>query len=104
QAPDQRPENDRAPLYVDLTMDVAVYAMDPKGNAALAQTVLGVQGAGIITATDGVLDIEQVASMEIGLLGVTAASSNMVLELITDTKAPAATADTAAPKLTATYP
>ncbi|MGE5187024.1 MAG: Ig-like domain-containing protein [Acidobacteriota bacterium] len=103
QAPDQTPENERAPLYVDLSMDVAVYAIDPTGNAVLAQTVLGVQGAGIVTATDGVLDIESVTSMELGLMGVTTAPSNMVLELITDLKATPAT-DTQAPSLVATYP
>ena len=104
QAADQNPENDRAPLYVDLTMDIAVYAADPKGNAALAQTVLGVQGGGIVTATEGVLDIEQVASMDLGLLGVTSAASNMVLELITDLKAADPPADTAPPMLMGTLP
>ena len=103
QAADQRPENDRAPLYIDLSMDVAVYAVNAEGNAVLAQTVLGVQGAGITTATDGVLDIESVASMELALLGVTSAPSNLVLELITDTTATPAT-DTTAPTLVASYP
>ncbi len=63
QLPDQRPENERAPLYVDLSMDVAVYAVDPKGNAVLTQTVLGVQAAGTAVGSDGVLAIETVASM-----------------------------------------
>ncbi len=103
QSPDQTPENERSPLYIDLSMDVAVYATDPTGNAVLAQTVLGVQGAGLATATDGVLDIESVASMELGLMGVTTAPSNMVLELITDLKATPA-ADTQAPSLVTTYP
>ena len=56
----QRPENDRAPLYVDLSFDVAIYAMDPEGNAVLTQTVLGVQATGTAIATDGVLAIETV--------------------------------------------
>ena len=103
QAASQVPENDRAPLYVDLSMDVAVYAIDPEGNAVLSQTVMGIQGAGIVAATDGVLDIETVASMELGLLGVTAAPSNLVLELITDQSATPAV-DTTAPTLIASYP
>jgi len=103
QAADQRPENDRAPLYADLSMDVAVYAVDPTGNAVLAQTVLGLQGVGLVQATDGVLDIETVASMELGLLGVTRAPTNMVLELITDTTT-TVPPDTTAPTLVATYP
>ncbi len=103
QSPDQQPENDRAPLYVDLSMDVAVFAMDPTGDAVLSQTILGVQGVGIATATDGVLDIESVVAMDLNLLGVTSVSSNMVLELITDSKA-SATPDTTAPSLLTTSP
>ncbi len=103
QLPEQRPENERAPLYVDLSLDVAVYAKDPKGNAVMAQTILNVQGIGTAQATDGVLAIENVASMEIALLGVTVAPSNLTLELITDPSASAAT-DTDAPTIVATSP
>jgi hypothetical protein len=103
QAASQPPDNERAPLYVDLSMDVAVYATDPEGNAALSQTVLGVQGLGIVSATEGVLDIESVAAMDLGLLGVTSAPSNLTLELITDDSA-APGSDTTPPALVATYP
>ena len=103
QSPDQRPENDRAPVYVDFSLDVAVYAVDPEGNAVLTQTVLGLQAAGIATATDGVLDIETAASMDLGLLGVTSAPSNLALELITDATA-SPPADTTPPSLVATFP
>ena len=101
--PSQSPDNDRSPLYVDLDMDVAVYAVDPEGNAVLSQTVLGVQGTGVVTATDGVLDIETQSSMELGLLGVAKAPSNLVLELITD---PSATPDndTTGPGFVASFP
>ncbi|HWU87893.1 MAG TPA: Ig-like domain-containing protein, partial [Kofleriaceae bacterium] len=103
QAAGQPPENTRAPLYVDLAMDVALYATDPKGNAVLAQTVLGIQAAGVAIPTEGVLAIETVASMDLGLLGVTEASSNLVLELITS---PGTTVPVNAkgPSLVATYP
>ncbi|MBX3157563.1 MAG: Ig-like domain-containing protein [Deltaproteobacteria bacterium] len=103
QPDDQRPENERAPLYVDLSLDVAVYAVDPGGNAVLTQTVLGLQATGTATAADGVLAIETVASMDLGLLGVTSAPSNLVLELITDASATAPT-DTTPPSLVATFP
>lgn len=103
QPADQRPENDRSPLFVDLSLDVAVYAIDPTGNAVLTQTVLGIQATGTAVGTEGVLAIESVASMELGLLGVTQAPSNLVLELITDPKATAAS-DTTAPTLVATLP
>src|SRR6185503_16266591 len=52
---------------------------------------------------DGVLAIESVASLDMRLLGVTDAPTNMVLELITDTSATAET-DTTPPSLLATSP
>jgi hypothetical protein len=103
QPADQRPDNQRAPLYVDLTLDIAVYAVDPLGDAVLTQTVLGVQATGTAMATDGVLAIETVASMELHILGVTEAASNLVLELITDPGG-ATTSDTGAPSLIASAP
>ncbi len=104
QPAEQRPENERSPLYVDLTMDLAIYAVDPKGNAVLSQTILGLQAVGVTTATDGVLDIETVGALDLGLLGVTQAPTNLVLELITEPGTSALSADTTPPTLVATYP
>ena len=103
QPADQRPENQRSPLYVDLSMDLAIYALDPLGNAVLAQTVLGVQATGTAIATDGVLALETVGSMEMSILGATQAPTNLVLELVTDASATPA-ADTTAPELVAMEP
>lgn len=99
----QRPENALAPLYVDLSLDVAVFAVDPAGNAVLTQIALGVQATGTAIATEGVLAIETAAAMDLGLMGVTSAPTNFVLELITDETA-ALPADTTPPTLLATYP
>lgn len=104
QAADQRPENERAPLYVDLAMDVAIYAVDPKGNAVLSQTILGLQGVGVVSATDGVLDIETITSLDLGLLGVTSAPTNLVLELITETGTSSLASDTTPPILITSLP
>lgn len=103
QPTDQRPENARAPLFVDLTMDLAVFTVDPKGNAVLSQTVLGVQATGTATANAGALQIETVAAMDLGLLGVATAPANFVLSLVTDPAARAA-ADTTPPAVVASYP
>jgi hypothetical protein len=103
QAATQRPENDRAPLYTDLSLDVAVYTVDPTGNAVITQTVLGVQAMGTVIATEGVLAIENVTAMDLPLLGVTDAPTNLVLELITDATATAPT-DSEPPTLVATSP
>ena len=105
QAASQLPENNRAPLYVDLSMDVAIYAVDPKGNAVLSQTILGMQGVGVVSATEGVLDIETITSLDLGLLGVTSAPTNLVLELVTETGSTSAPAsDTTPPTLITSLP
>lgn len=103
QDPAQRPENDRAPLYVDFTLDVAVYAEDAQGTAVLTQTVLGVQASGTAVATEGVLAIEALGAMDLGLLGVTVAPTNLVLELVTD-EAATVPSDRAPPSLIAAFP
>jgi hypothetical protein len=103
QPADQRPENERAPLFVDLSMDLAVYAVDPGGNAVLTQTVLGVQATGTAIATDGVLALEAVIAMDLDLLGIARAPTNLVLALITDPTAQRE-ADQVAPRLVATMP
>jgi hypothetical protein len=102
-SPDQNPENDRSPVYADFTLDIAVYAVDPKGNAVLSQTVLGLQAAGIGTATQGVLDLEAAATVDLDLLGVAKAPMNVVLELITDTAA-TPPVDQTPPTVVATFP
>ncbi|HEX8110042.1 MAG TPA: Ig-like domain-containing protein, partial [Kofleriaceae bacterium] len=66
----QRPDNDRAPLLADLSLDLAIYAVDAEGNAVLTQTVLGVQGSGVVIADDGVLDIEAAIAIDLDLLGL----------------------------------
>src|ERR1041384_4645157 len=81
---DQRPDNDRSPLLVDLSLDLAVYAVDPEGNAVLTQTALGVQGSGVVIADDGVLDIEAAIAIDLSLLGLATTTTNLALELITD--------------------
>ena len=103
QSATQRPDNERSPLLADLSLDLAVYAVDAEGNAVLTQTVLGVQGSGVAIADGGVLDIEAAIAIDLDLLGLAHTTTNLVLELITD---PAATleADHTAPMLLASLP
>jgi hypothetical protein len=104
QSPDLNPDDgSRAPLYADLSFDVAIFAKDPTGNAVLTQTVMGVQAAGTVTIADGALSIETASSMELGLLGVTEAPSNLALSLITDSTATVPT-HSDPPTLVATSP
>ena len=100
QAATQTPDNDRAPLYFDLVLDLNIYADDPEGNAVLGQTILNFQATGTVDAENGVLVIDTVGSMGLGLLGVATAPTNLVMELITDGSAQIAT-DTTPPTLLA---
>jgi hypothetical protein len=100
---DQRPDNDRSPLLVDLSLDLAIYAVDPEGNAVLTQTALGVQGSGVVIADDGVLDIEAAIAIDLDLLGLATTTTNLALELITDPDA-ALDTDGTAPTLLAALP
>lgn len=100
---DQRPDNDRSPLLVDLSLDLAIYAVDPEGNAVLTQTALGVQGSGVVIADDGVLDIEAAIAIDLDLLGLATTTTNLALELITDPTA-ARDTDVTPPTLLAVLP
>jgi hypothetical protein len=101
--PDGRPDDDRAPLLADLSLDVAIYAVDAEGNAVLTQTALGVQGSGVVIAADDELDIEAAMAIDLGLLGLATTTTNLALELITDPTA-ALDADRTSPTLLAALP
>ena len=101
--PDARPDNERAPLSVDLSLDIGVFTTDATGNAVLAQTVLGVQLSGVAMADEGALVIETVGALDIDLLGISSAPANIVLDLISAPDARGA-ADERAPVLVTTRP
>ena len=72
------PENEGAPLLVDMALDLAIFATDPAGNAVLAQTVLGVQLTGVAVMDEGHFAIETLGAIDINLLGIAAAPTNLV--------------------------
>jgi Big-like domain-containing protein len=90
-------------LLVDLSLDLGIYATDPTGNAVLAQTVLGAQLCGHAIADEHVLAIETAGTIDIGLLGIAEAPTNLVLDLISDPTV-VVDADTQAPTLVASLP
>jgi hypothetical protein len=106
QPADLRPDNDRSPLIADLSLDLAIYAVDPEGNAVLTQTVLGVQGSGVVIADDTVLDIEAALAIDLDLLGIATTTTNLVLEMTAGSDATDAKieADVTPPTLLAALP
>jgi Bacterial Ig-like domain len=103
QPADTIPTNEEAPMMIDLSLDLAIYATDPAGNAVLAQTILGAQLTGVAFADEGKFAIETHGAIEINLLGITAAPANLVLDLINDADV-AIVPDTQAPSLVTSLP
>lgn len=99
----QPPHDQEAPVYLYLTLDVAVTSTDQAGNAVLNQTIPNLQAVGVTTAVDGALSIDALAAMELDLLGISKAPANLALRLRTAPDAPVVP-DAAAPRLMATYP
>jgi hypothetical protein len=93
-SPDQ-PPGQGAPIQVEVTLDLGLFATDPLGNAVLAQSVLGVQLAGLAMVDDGALALELHGALDVDLLGVASASANLVLDVVTDPFATAAIDDEA---------
>jgi hypothetical protein len=101
--PELPPNDQSAPVFIRLTFDVTVTADDAVGNAVLNQTIMNVQATGVAVVADGSLAIETVGTMELGLLGVASAPSNMVLRLRTSADARVVPDDTR-PRLIASHP
>jgi hypothetical protein len=78
------PDNQTSPVHVDLALDVGLFATDPTGNAVLAQTVLGVQMAGVAMADEGRLALELHGTIDVDLHGIAQAPANLVLALVSD--------------------
>jgi hypothetical protein len=101
--PDTLPDNERSPLLVDLSIDMAIYATDPTGNAVLAQTVLGGHLTGLAMTDEGALALEAFGAIDFNLLGIANAPTNFVLDLISDPSA-VPVVDTQAPALVSSLP
>ncbi|MEM9489421.1 MAG: Ig-like domain-containing protein, partial [Myxococcota bacterium] len=102
-APEQIPDDDGAPVFAILTLDLALSASDPRGNAVLTQTVLGVQVAGVATVDGDQLSIETVGAIELDLLGLARAPAQLSLRLATQPGG-AVASDGEPPRIVATYP
>ncbi|MCE9580505.1 MAG: Ig-like domain-containing protein [Deltaproteobacteria bacterium] len=81
--PARLPDDELAPVEAYLAFDVILTADDPRGNAALNQQVLGIQATGLASVYNGGLAIESIGALDLDLLGLDHASSNMLLRLRT---------------------
>lgn len=100
---DTIPDNLQSPLQIALSFDLALSAVDPIGNAALTQTVYGVQAVGTASVVDQQLLISTISTIEIDVLGVAKANTRIVLAFST-TLGEAVPFDTTPPTLIAAYP
>ncbi|MBK7862652.1 MAG: Ig-like domain-containing protein [Archangiaceae bacterium] len=94
--------DDKAPPFIDLTMDTLVTADDPQGNAMSAQTLMGVRLLGLSRIDGDQLVIDQVGALELGTLGINVAPT--ALSLRTRTGAMVTSPAEPAPRVFATFP
>ncbi len=94
--------DDRAPVFVDLTMDSVLTSDDAAGNTLAAQTLMGVRLLGISTSDTDQLLVQQFGALELSTLGVGEAPVNLALALRTGSKP--VTTPLPAPKLTSVFP
>jgi len=82
------PDEDKSPVYVYLTLDLALTGKNAMGNAVLNQTLYNVQATGIALVDGGKnLYIEVVTTLELDLLGVHIMPAHLVLGISTDSTA-----------------
>ncbi|MFZ5444394.1 MAG: Ig-like domain-containing protein [Myxococcota bacterium] len=103
---DQLPDDARAPVFVDLTMDALVTSEDAHGNVLATQTVMGIRLLGTSTVDGEQLLVDQVGALDFDTLGVGTAPVNLALRLRTGGELPTALAPAslASPSLIATFP
>src|SRR5262249_34452015 len=101
--PGQLPDDATSPVFLYLTFDVAMTTAERVGNAVLDQTVMDVQATGVGTIAGNALAIETVGTIELDLLGVARAPSQLVLRMET-TRDVVPARDTDRPRLVAAYP
>lgn len=100
--PAEQLPDERAPVFVDLTMDTVVTAEDAQGNALATQTVMGLRLLGLSSVDDDQLVVDQIGALDFGTLGINVAPTTLALRLRTGaTVAPPAIPT---PALTATFP
>lgn len=70
-----------APRHITLFMDVAMNTENAQPNAALSQTLMGLELRGIAIVKDGVLTIDAIATVEPGLLAQEYTNSTIAFHL-----------------------
>lgn len=98
------PDDERAPLYIYLTFDLAVQAEDERANGILNQTLMHIQAVGTADITADTIALEVFRTLEMELLEGNA-KINIDLVLAMESKPDAVLENNqAGPQLTAAYP
>lgn len=81
--PAEQVPDDKSPVFVDITLDTALTADDPGGNALATQTLMGLRLLGLSSVDTDQLVVEQVSSLDLGTLGINVAPTTIALRLRT---------------------
>ncbi|MCH8542892.1 MAG: Ig-like domain-containing protein [Alcanivorax sp.] len=63
------PDDDVAPLIAIMNFDLSMQGEDPAGNATFNQNIMHVQAPGVVTITEGTLNIELFTTLQFEVLG-----------------------------------
>ncbi len=63
-----QPDDDDAPMYVYMNFDLAMHAVEPRGNASVNQNLMHVQAVGVVDVKDGALTFEVFRTLELDIL------------------------------------
>ncbi len=80
-SPNPYTDDINAPRHITLFMDVSMNTVNAQPNAALSQTLMGVELRGIAIVQNGVLTIDAIGTVEPGLLGQEFTDSTIAFHL-----------------------
>ena len=80
-----QPDDDFAPMYVHMNFDLAMHAVEPRGNASVNQNLMHVQAVGVVDVKDGALTFEVFRTLELDILsGAAKVSADFALGVRAD--------------------
>ncbi len=80
-----QPDDDYAPMFVYMNFDLAMHAVEPRGNASVNQNLMHIQAVGVVDVKDGALTFEVFRTLELDILsGAAKVSADFALGVRAD--------------------
>lgn len=99
------PDDDLAPLIAIMNFDISMQGEDPAGNATFNQNIMHVQAPGVVTITEGTLNIELFTTLQFEVLGgASTINADFALGVRSDLAFEVDTSNPAGPLVTGSFP